>query len=96
MQYGMKVRIRFNRDSMYVTGIAPDGTILIDDSPPLENGDTDYLRNVTKIHFGYESILLDQTRIAFESNIHRTGVTHNMADIAEFETTLETEKAEHF
>jgi len=52
------------------------------------------LRNVTEIHYLYPSA--DGKKIAFESDIHGTGVTHYIEDIAEFETTLETKKEDAF
>lgn len=48
-------------------------------------------RNVTEIHFNFPSALKDK-RIAFESDIHRTGCTYAFEDVLEFETALETEK----
>lgn len=51
------------------------------------------LRNVTEIHYSYPP---EGTRIAFESDIHTTGFTCFVTDIAEFEATLETEKATAF
>lgn len=53
------------------------------------------LHNVTEIHFGYET-LMARKRIAFESNIHSTGVTHYVDEIQEFEAFPETEIAPEF
>lgn len=50
------------------------------------------LRNVTEIHYAYAG----QPRVAFESDIHDTGLTCEIDSIIQFETTLETEKAECF
>ena len=52
------------------------------------------LRNVTEIHYNYKSRL--HKRIAFESDIHGTGATYDIDDIAEFETRPETEVADRF
>lgn len=51
-------------------------------------------RNVTEIHYGYQSPL--PNRIAFESDIHQTGCTWSLSDLAEIEITQEIEKAETF
>jgi len=53
------------------------------------------LRNVTEIHFGYET-LMGRKRIAFESNIHQTGITYAIDEIEEFTAVPETEKAPAF
>ncbi len=56
------------------------------------------LRNVTEIHYNYPSHVsaIIGKSIAFESNIHGTGVTYQLADIDEFETTLENKKEKEF
>lgn len=60
-------------------------------------GETQIYRNVTEIHWRYSSILhTPGTRVAFESDIHSTGVTYEVSDIAEFEAVIETEEAEYF
>lgn len=55
------------------------------------------LRNVTEIHYnhGRRSGFAD-VNVAFESNIHGTGLTCDIEHLLEFETTLETEKAKAF
>jgi hypothetical protein len=53
------------------------------------------LRNVTEIHYGYRS-MLGHKRVAFESDIHSTGVTYSEDEIEQFETYPETSKAESF
>lgn len=45
--------------------------------------------NVTEIHYGYKTADTEP-RIAFESDIHATGGSWRMSEVAEFETTLET------
>ena len=50
-------------------------------------------RNVTEIHYNYPSVA---NSVAFESDIHRAGLTHLLSDIQEFEAEMETEKSEHF
>jgi len=42
------------------------------------------LRNVTEIHYCYPDIL-GKKRIAFESDIHTTGITYDVTDVLEFE-----------
>ena len=42
------------------------------------------LHNVTEIHYCYPDILGKQ-RIAFESDIHTTGITYDVTDVLEFE-----------
>lgn len=54
-------------------------------------GATLTLRNVTEIHFNYPP---DHCRTAFESGLHGTGITYTTADIAEFETEMETSLCE--
>jgi len=50
------------------------------------------LRNVGEIHYGYGRT----DRVAFESNIHGTGITYEMAHIVEFEAMPEIEQADRF
>lgn len=55
-------------------------------------------RNITEIHYRYGATpeleaMGNGKKIAFESNIHRTGFVYDVDDIMEFETTLETERA---
>jgi len=52
-------------------------------------------RNVTEIHYNYAAIH-SGIRIAFESDIHKTGFTRDIRDIKEFETSLETKKLKEF
>lgn len=42
------------------------------------------LHNITEIHFGYYSSM-PRKQVAFESDIHRTGCTYYVDEIAEFE-----------
>ena len=52
----------------------------------LANGHTQWLFNVTETHYNFRQN--DQTeipRIAFESDVHNTGVLFDMGDITEFE-----------
>ena len=55
--------------------------------------ETEILRNVTEIHYRYP---FDKNRVAFESDIHETGITYHIDKVVEFETFPETEKAEAF
>lgn len=59
------------------------------------------LRNVTEIHYNYNRkepamVALMGPQIAFESDIHQSGNTFRVSDIAEFETFGETEKQPDF
>jgi hypothetical protein len=61
------------------------------------NHDTAILRNITEIHYNYNSYFhITDNRIAFESDLHHTGITYNLSDLLEFETELETELANKF
>ena len=56
------------------------------------------LRNVTEIHYNYNHGVLKTPdyRVAFESNVHGTGITYSASDVVEFDATPETEKANAF
>jgi hypothetical protein len=56
------------------------------------------LRNVTEIHYNYnaDTVPVLSGRIAFESDIHGTGIVYAMKDVREFQVTPETKKAEAF
>jgi len=54
--------------------------------PPVE-----VLRNVTEIHYGCRA-----GEIAFESDIHHTGLVHYLDNIKDFEAVPETEIASAF
>lgn len=51
------------------------------------------LRNVTEIHYAHQPVLegAGGPRVAFESDIHVTGMDYRIAEVLEFEVTLETE-----
>ena len=49
------------------------------------------LHNVTEIHWNYR-----EGRVAFESDIHGTGITYDTQDVIEFEAVLETDVARRF
>lgn len=53
------------------------------------------LRNVTEIHYRYNSVS-NVDKIAFESDIHGTGITYAVSDIREFSTSLESSIANEF
>ena len=59
-----------------------------------DSGNTGTLNNVTEVHYGYES--WREGNIAFESDIHGTGITYNISDIAEFECVPATEIEDEF
>lgn len=50
------------------------------------------LRNVHEIHYNYNN----SGRIAFESNIHGTGILYDISQVMEFETEEECEKQDEF
>lgn len=52
------------------------------------------LHNITEIHYNYPDGRL-RRRVAFESDIHGTGVTYDIQEVAEFEAIIETALAEH-
>jgi hypothetical protein len=52
-------------------------------------------RNVTEIHYLYPS-LPGNMRVAFESDIHATGVTWPVEEVLEFEATLESGNIDEF
>lgn len=65
------------------------------DSPFCQNGvGAQIFRNVTEIHYKYPNSAFQC--VAFESDIHDTGITYRLVNIGEFETELEHEKAEDF
>lgn len=83
--FGLCVKVRF----------APDTFGLI---KPVYDGKWHMLlRNVTEIHLGYNADRAGHVqRVAFESDLHGTGVTYEVSDIAEFVTVPETELQEAF
>lgn len=56
------------------------------------------LRNVTEIHYNYRRRNKSggEVMVAFESDVHGTGVTHWLANVVEFEAVQETEIANRF
>lgn len=55
------------------------------------------LRNVTEIHYNHgRRSGISIVNVAFESDIHLTGMTCDVQHLVEFETELETEKASGF
>lgn len=84
-QRGMKVRLWHNLE----------GAIVLEE-----------LRNVTEIHYNYrrrtkffpplDTSFASEVMIAFESDVHGTGITYRLATVVEFEAVLETEVAESF
>ena len=57
------------------------------------------LRNATEVHYNYRrrnKFGPGEVMIAFESNIHGTGITYRLATVVEFEVVPETELAESF
>lgn len=54
------------------------------------------LRNVTEIHYNYQSCNKPSNSVAFESSIHGSGITCEISAIVEFETIPETEVADSF
>ena len=64
--------------------------IRFSDGCPLQ-GLEDTLRNVSEIHYNYRP-----GRIAFESDLHGTGITYDVSWISEFETRPEESIADEF
>ena len=63
----------------------------------LANGHTQWLFNVTETHYNFKQN--DQPgipRIAFESDVHNTGVLFDLCDIAEFEGKATNQVADQF
>ena len=60
-----------------------------------DDWEIEILNNVTEIHYNYTSVL-SGLQIAFESDIHETGCTKNVADIDNFEAIIQNEKADEF
>ena len=58
-----------------------------------ENIKFEILNNVTEIHYNFESV---NNQIAFESDIHDTGLIRKFSDIKEFETDCENTIKESF
>ncbi len=58
------------------------------------------LRNVTEVHYNYrrrnKHVTSGEAMIAFESDIHGTGINYGLSTVVEFEAVLETEVAESF
>ena len=61
------------------------------------------LRNVTEVHYHYPTVGSDpRVRVAFESDIHSTGITYAVAgegellELIEFEVRPDTEIADEF
>jgi len=65
-----------------------------DDS--IHNGAIETFRNVTEVHYLYPLVLRGERRVAFESDVHGTGSTYAVADIAEIEIFPDTERARAF
>ena len=59
-----------------------------------KNQEVAHLHNVTEIHYNYLSPL--GHKIAFESDIHGTGINYYIRNISEFQTSSETEEQEKF
>jgi hypothetical protein len=93
INYGMKVNICYRKDCWIAESIKKSKGII-------DGKWHDVLRNVTEIHWNFESPLnIDKEigkRVAFESDIHGTGILRCITDIEEFETELETKKQKGF
>lgn len=87
---GVRVEMRFSKNSIF--------------GPQVQT-----LHNVTEIHYNFydgntgpngtipsKHEVNFESRIAFESDVHGTGVGYQISDIAEFETFPETTKARSF
>lgn len=58
-------------------------------------GDTDILNNVTEVHVNYRSFE-PEARVAFESDVHRTGMTRALDYINEIDIVEATEFAPEY
>jgi hypothetical protein len=56
----------------------------------------DVFNNCTEVHHLFESIFPEKKRIAFESDIHRTGCTRNVDDIESVEIHIATKQRKRF
>ena len=54
------------------------------------------LHNVTEIHYNHKRGSMSSNEVAFESDIHQTGLNRKIEWIDEFETRFETKKAKEF
>ena len=52
--------------------------------------------NVTEIHYGYNDLLGECTRVAFESDVHGTGGTIEIKHIKEFEARIAIKKEKEY
>jgi hypothetical protein len=46
-----------------------------------------FYTNLTEVHFRYNDVIHNRSRVAFESDIHRTGCTKELDDIESIEVT---------
>lgn len=85
MNYGMCVKVRYVKGGNYwkILGL-----------PWQLNEWHAVYHNVTEVHYKYPEG--DANRMAVESDIHGTGSTFPLAEIAEFEVTPETAQQEAF
>ena len=65
-----------------------------EDSP--FRGAKEEYKNVTEVHYGYKSAGDHRDRVAFESDIHSTGLTHKIEYIEVFEVLPASKKYNSF
>ena len=69
--------------------------VIIKFKPNKKYSGTWMLRNVTEVHYLYDKYL-DETRVAFESDIHDTGRTNEVNDIEQIIIQCSDKKYENF
>lgn len=57
---------------------------------------SDILHNVTEIHYNFPSISIGLPSVAFESDIHGTGLNIFINEIKEFEATIASKESKEF
>jgi hypothetical protein len=82
MNWGMKVVMTWSKKSPFFSEKKEDNVQI--------------LRNVTEIHYNFHQPIKSEVRVAFESDIHSTGVHYPIEWIEEFETGLEEYKEDEF
>jgi len=83
-------RVEVNSPVVYGNAVIVTFT---DNSP---YGKESLLRNVTEIHWAYNREYSNEHFVAFESDVHGTGITYPIRYVAELETSIEGCKAEAF
>ena len=61
-----------------------------------KDGREEMRNNVTEIHYNYPSPIIEQRKVAFESDIHGMGGTVEIDNIEEFEAILAKKKEKDY